>query len=73
MLNDGLGDQILGAVRNHISQNYPFPIPEHESISIMGGDDEGVYAWIVNININCRQLITCSEKLVKDIKNRQLE
>ncbi|KAI8905440.1 nucleoside phosphatase GDA1/CD39 [Gorgonomyces haynaldii] len=46
MLPDGRGDMILKSVRSHLSIKYPFPIYEKDGIAIMGGDEEGVYAWI---------------------------
>jgi len=41
-------DNILDAVRNRLETAYPFPVVSKEEggVSIMGGPDEGVYAWI---------------------------
>lgn len=46
LLKDGKADKILAAVRSHLENDYPFPVVEGDGISIMGGDEEGVYAWI---------------------------
>ncbi|KAF8837850.1 hypothetical protein BDN67DRAFT_151247 [Paxillus ammoniavirescens] len=37
---------ILLAVEKHLIDDYPFPLPEKDSVVIMDGKDEGVYAWI---------------------------
>ncbi|KAL6938187.1 Guanosine-diphosphatase [Hanseniaspora osmophila] len=47
LLGADLSTAILKEVRSHLETNYPFPIvDDKDAISIMGGDDEGVYAWI---------------------------
>jgi guanosine-diphosphatase len=45
MLKNNAGELILSAVREHI-KSYPFPILD-DGVSIMSGEDEGVFAWIV--------------------------
>ncbi len=45
MLPDGQGEAILEAVRAKLSK-YPFQLIENGGVEIMGGDKEGVYAWI---------------------------
>jgi guanosine-diphosphatase len=47
MLKDNAGELILASVREHI-KTYPFPILD-DGVSIMSGQDEGVYAWIVSL------------------------
>ncbi|KDQ62803.1 hypothetical protein JAAARDRAFT_122462 [Jaapia argillacea MUCL 33604] len=37
---------ILEAVRNRIEEKYPFVLQGEDSVAIMDGKDEGVYAWI---------------------------
>ncbi|KAF9222946.1 hypothetical protein BS17DRAFT_782856 [Gyrodon lividus] len=37
---------ILLAVEGHLTDKYPFPLPEKDGVVIMDGKDEGVYAWI---------------------------
>lgn len=39
-------DKILSAVRDHLEKDWPFAVVEGDGISLMGGDDEGVYAWV---------------------------
>lgn len=41
-------DAILAAVREHLENDYPFPLvsEEHGGVEVMDGKDEGVYAWI---------------------------
>ncbi|EDO16326.1 hypothetical protein Kpol_1059p16 [Vanderwaltozyma polyspora DSM 70294] len=45
-LGEESAHKILSAVRAHLEDNYPFPIVEDEGVSIMSGEQEGVYAWI---------------------------
>jgi guanosine-diphosphatase len=45
--------EILDAVKHRIQEKYPFSMPEEDSVVIMDGSDEGVYAWItVNYLMN---------------------
>lgn len=37
---------ILEAVRKHLETKYPFPVVEGDGVSIMPGENEGVYAWV---------------------------
>ncbi|KZS99190.1 nucleoside phosphatase GDA1/CD39 [Sistotremastrum niveocremeum HHB9708] len=37
---------ILAAVRDRLQSKYPFPLADKDSVVIMDGKDEGVYAWI---------------------------
>ncbi|KAI0695295.1 nucleoside phosphatase family-domain-containing protein [Cytidiella melzeri] len=37
---------ILDAVKHRIQDKYPFSMPDKDSVVIMDGSDEGVYAWI---------------------------
>ncbi|KAI8893118.1 nucleoside phosphatase GDA1/CD39, partial [Globomyces pollinis-pini] len=46
MLKDGMGDEILKAVEKKLRREYPFPVFKNDGVAIMGGDDEGVFAWI---------------------------
>jgi guanosine-diphosphatase len=39
-------DDILQAVEKHLTDDYPFPLPDTDGVIIMDGKDEGVYAWI---------------------------
>lgn len=41
-------ERILKAVRTHLETDYPFPVVSDErgGVEVMGGTDEGVYAWI---------------------------
>jgi guanosine-diphosphatase len=41
-------DKILEAVRHRLETKYPFPVVSQAEggVSIMGGSDEGVYAWV---------------------------
>ncbi|EHN02845.1 Gda1p [Saccharomyces cerevisiae x Saccharomyces kudriavzevii VIN7] len=45
IIGDAKSKKILTAVTNHLEKDYPFPIAEG-SVSIMDGDEEGVFAWI---------------------------
>lgn len=38
--------KILEAVTEHLEKNYPFPVVEKDGVTLMGGDEEGVFAWI---------------------------
>lgn len=44
-LGEEASQKILDAVTSHLEDNYPFPIIEN-GVSILSGDDEGVYAWV---------------------------
>ncbi|CAI4060773.1 hypothetical protein SUVZ_05G0300 [Saccharomyces uvarum] len=46
LLGEAKSAKILKAVRDHLERDYPFPVVEGDGISIMGGDEEGVFAWI---------------------------
>ncbi|OWB83825.1 hypothetical protein B5S33_g2459 [[Candida] boidinii] len=46
LLGKEKSDAILAEVRNHLENDYPFPVVANDGISIMEGSDEGVYAWI---------------------------
>ncbi|KAH3687683.1 hypothetical protein WICPIJ_001336 [Wickerhamomyces pijperi] len=46
LLGEEKSEKILRAVRDHLEKDYPFPVVEGDGVSIMSGDDEGVYAWI---------------------------
>ena len=46
LLGDAASSKILNQVRLHLETNYPFAVVEGDGISIMGGEDEGVFAWI---------------------------
>lgn len=46
LLGEAKSSKILQAVRNHLEKDYPFAVVDGEGISIMSGDQEGVYAWI---------------------------
>ncbi|CCK71103.1 guanosine diphosphatase KNAG_0G00460 [Huiozyma naganishii CBS 8797] len=46
MLGEAKSDAILQAVRKSLENNYPFAVVEGDGVSIMSGDQEGVYAWI---------------------------
>lgn len=46
LLGDTKSEKILSAVRSHLEDDYPFPVVKKDGVSVMGGDEEGVYAWI---------------------------
>merc|ERR1711939_249147 len=48
LLGHKLSTDILSAVRSRLEKHFPFPVVSEEKggVSIMSGDDEGVYAWI---------------------------
>jgi guanosine-diphosphatase len=46
MLKGNLSDRILKAVESRLLNHYPFPIFPIDGVAIMGGDKEGVFAWI---------------------------
>lgn len=39
-------EAILDAVKHRLTEKYPFSLPAEDSVVIMDGKDEGVYAWI---------------------------
>ncbi|PSN65940.1 guanosine-diphosphatase [Corynespora cassiicola Philippines] len=47
-LGDEASDKILKAVRQHLENDYPFPVVSEEKggVEVMPGENEGVYAWI---------------------------
>ena len=66
LLGDAKSSKILSAVRDHLEKDYPFPVVEGDGVSIMGGDEEGVFAWITtnyllgNIGANGPKLPTAA-------------
>lgn len=46
MLGDEKSSKILAQVRKHLEQDYPFPVVDGDGVSIMDGEEEGVYAWV---------------------------
>lgn len=46
LLGVNKSDKILEAVREHLEQYYPFPVVADNGISIMSGEEEGVFAWV---------------------------
>ncbi|EDO14780.1 hypothetical protein Kpol_370p8 [Vanderwaltozyma polyspora DSM 70294] len=46
LLGEEKSQNILDAIRLRLTEKYPFPIVQNNGISIMGGDEEGVFAWI---------------------------
>ncbi len=46
LLGEEKSNNILKAVRAHLENDYPFAVVDGDGVSIMSGDDEGVYAWI---------------------------
>ena len=46
LLGDTKSAKILQAVRSHLEKDYPFAVVDGDGISIMSGDEEGVYAWV---------------------------
>lgn len=46
LLGETKADDILTAVRSHLENDYPFPVVKKDGVAVMGGDEEGVYAWI---------------------------
>lgn len=46
LLGEEKSKAILEGVRSHLEDNYPFAVVSGDGVSIMSGDDEGVYAWI---------------------------
>jgi guanosine-diphosphatase len=46
LLGEEKSNKILQAVKQRLETKYPFPVVEKDGVVIMGGNDEGVYAWI---------------------------
>ena len=48
LLGQEKSDKILAAVRQHLENDYPFPVVSeaNQGVAVMDGKDEGVYAWI---------------------------
>ncbi|KAJ3269551.1 Guanosine-diphosphatase [Terramyces sp. JEL0728] len=46
MLENGMGEIILKQVEQKLKTEYPFPLIKEGAVEIMGGDDEGAFAWI---------------------------
>ncbi|SCU86221.1 LAME_0D05028g1_1 [Lachancea meyersii CBS 8951] len=45
-LGKAKSDKILEAVKNHLENDYPFPLVKKDGVVVMSGEEEGVYAWI---------------------------
>jgi len=53
LLGNEKSEAILKAVEDKIRKEYPFNLPKEKGVILMGGEDEGVYAWItVNYLLN---------------------
>jgi len=53
LLGEEKSNIILKAVEDKIRKEYPFNLPKENGVIVMGGADEGVYAWItVNFLLN---------------------
>jgi len=46
LLGEEKSNAILKAVEDKIRKEYPFNLPKENGVIVMGGKDEGVYAWI---------------------------
>ncbi|KAL3228511.1 Guanosine-diphosphatase [Nakaseomyces bracarensis] len=46
LLGEEKANKILEAVRQHLEKDYPFPVVKGNGVSIMSGEEEGVYAWV---------------------------
>ncbi|CCF58202.1 hypothetical protein KAFR_0E00480 [Kazachstania africana CBS 2517] len=46
LLGEAKSDKTLAAVRSHLENDYPFAVVKGDGISIMSGEEEGVYAWV---------------------------
>ena len=46
LLGTSQSAEILDAVRNRLSNVFPFPLASQDPVVIMDGRDEGVYAWV---------------------------
>jgi len=46
LLGNDKSNAILKAVEDKIKKEYPFNLPKENGVILMGGKDEGVYAWI---------------------------
>lgn len=46
LLGEVKSNKILQAVKDHLEKDYPFAVVDGDGISIMSGEQEGVYAWI---------------------------
>lgn len=46
LLGEEKSTKILAAVRKHLENDYPFPVVAGDGVSIMSGEEEGVYAWV---------------------------
>lgn len=46
LLGASQSQEILDAVRSHLETKYPFSLQSHDSVAIMDGAEEGVFAWI---------------------------
>ena len=52
LLGESRAAEILGAVRALLKAEYPFPV-DSDSVAVMDGADEGVYAWVtINFLLN---------------------
>lgn len=46
LLGTSKAGKILAAVREHLEKDFPFPVVDGNGISIMSGEEEGVFAWV---------------------------
>ncbi|KAI9339219.1 nucleoside phosphatase family-domain-containing protein [Zopfochytrium polystomum] len=46
LLGTEKSEAILAAVRRRLEEHYPFKVVEDNGVSVMDGEDEGVFAWI---------------------------
>ncbi|CCE80403.1 Piso0_003519 [Millerozyma farinosa CBS 7064] len=46
LLGEEKSKNILGEVRKHLENDFPFAVVPGDGVSIMDGKDEGVYAWV---------------------------
>lgn len=46
LLGASKSGKILAAVREHLEKDFPFPVVGGNGISIMSGEEEGVFAWV---------------------------
>ena len=46
MLGEEKSNNILLAIRQHLENDFPFAVVKDDGVSVMGGDQEGVFAWI---------------------------
>ncbi|KAG0674965.1 Guanosine-diphosphatase [Kluyveromyces marxianus] len=46
LLGEEKSSNILKQVRKRLEEKYPFPVVEGNGVSIMNGEEEGVFAWV---------------------------